>query len=88
MKHQKLAILFNALVFILSLIGVVFMVCGIRFMTQQLILETSGWENFKYFTVDSNIFVGMTSLIFLIYVFFKKEIPQWLQILKFINEFG
>lgn len=84
LKHQKLAILFNALVFILALIGVVFMVCGIRFMTQQLILETSGWENFKYFTVDSNIFVGMTSLIFLIYVFFKKEIPQWLHILKFM----
>ena len=80
-----ISIILNSLVFLLALMGVIFMVCGIQFMKQQLVLESEGLENFKYFTVDSNIFVGLTSLVYLIYVFGKKEVPQWLHILKYMS---
>ena len=47
------------------------------------ILQASHWEAFKYFTVDSNVLVGITSLLSLIYLWKKDgKYPLWLVICK------
>ena len=83
-----MSILFNIFIVLLSFLGVVFMICGIQFMKQQLVLESHGWENFKYFTVDSNVFAGLTSLIYLFFVCRKKEVPHWVHVLKYMSCVG
>ena len=48
------------------------------------LLNTKGLENLKYFTVDSNILVGIFSLILsyyeYLYLKYKKEIPNCIYI--------
>ena len=68
----------NSLICILTIIGVFLMFFG-----NDGALASSKWEAFKYFTVQSNLFAGATSVISLVYLFNKeKEYPSWLTILK------
>lgn len=90
MKKVKISFIMNLLIFILVVIGCICMFCGIKFMpASSLILANSKLEMFKYYTVDSNIFVGLVSLILLIYesryLNNKKFIPRWVYVLKFIS---
>lgn len=90
MKKVKISFIMNLLIFILVVIGCICMFCGIKFMpASSLILANSKLEMFKYYTVDSNIFVGLVSLILLIYesryLKNKKFIPRWVYVLKFIS---
>lgn len=88
MKKKTWAIILNSFVFLMALLGTIFMIIGFQFMAQSKILESNGWDNFKYFTVDSNVFVGITSFLYLLFIFLKKEIPHWLSILKFSSCVG
>jgi hypothetical protein len=45
-------------------------------------LVANGFESFKFFTVLSNVFMGITAFISLLYT--KKEAPTWLLILKYL----
>lgn len=86
-KNLKISIILNLLVFIFTLLGVIIMFTGFKFMHGvEPILETTKLGMFKFFTVDSNIFIGIVSLIFLIYEIrklkYKKEIPTSLYVLK------
>lgn len=69
------------------------MIAGIRFMSDDLILSVSSIETLKFFTVDSNILMGIASLIFLYYDFLiiskkKKEIPTIVYNIKHIATVG
>lgn len=62
---------------------------GITFMPANTLLEARQIEMFKFYTVDSNILVGIISLIMLIYeyMFLNKKIakiPNCIYILKFV----
>ena len=47
------------------------------------ILQASHWSAFKYFTVDSNVLVGITSLISLFYLWKRNgKYPLWLMLFK------
>ena len=85
---KRIAILLNILVFIMVFVGVYFMLIGFQFMSQLKVLESEGWENFKYFTVDSNVLAGISSLLSIIYLCLKKEIPHWLSVLKYASVVG
>ena len=65
------------------------MFAGIKFMPTNFILADKKIAMFKYYTVDSNILMGIVSLIMLIYEYLyikkKKFIPKFVFILKFIG---
>lgn len=48
------------------------------------LLSSSGWGAIKYFTVQSNLFMGATSLLALVIMLTGKSVPRWAARLKLI----
>ena len=48
------------------------------------LLSSSGWGAIKYFTVQSNLFMGATSLLALVIMLTGKSVPRWASRLKYI----
>ncbi len=66
------------------------MFTGFKFMPDETLLELTKMEMFKFYTVDSNILMGIMALIMIIYErkLIKKEIkeiPGFVYLLKFIG---
>lgn len=90
MKNYKISLILNSIIVLFVMLGTTLMFLGIKFMPTDLTLEEKSIEMFKYFTVDSNIFMGLTSLLFIIYDYKiiknnTKEIPKKIYILKYIS---
>ena len=90
MNKLKISYILNILIVLLVSIGSIFMFTGIKFMPDTLLLADTKINMFKYYTVDSNILVGVVSLILVIYefMFFMNkisDIPKWVYVLKFIG---
>ena len=90
MKKRSLVIslVFNIIIFILVLLGTIFMFTGFQFMKDTSVLSDSGLSFLKYYTVDSNIFIGIAALLLIIYelLFLNKkikEIPKYVYIIKY-----
>lgn len=66
MKKKKVSIIINSIIVILVVIGIICMFNDISFMGRSQILTTSKIEMFKFFTVDSNILMGLASLLYII----------------------
>ena len=70
----------STLEFILNLIIVIFAVIGINLMltseAEEGALQSSGLENFKFYTVLTNVFCGIVALIYLVCIFAKKDIGK------------
>ena len=79
MKYKKISQILNLIIFICVLIASILMFTGIRFMDDEQLLETSGISLLKFFTVDSNILMGITSLLLIIY---SKKTSKWLELLN------
>lgn len=90
-KELKISIILNGIIFLLTLFASVIMFTGLKFMHGvEPILETTKLGMFKFFTVDSNIFIGIISFIFLLYEIRLlkgniKEIPIKLYIFKLMS---
>ena len=66
-KKIKISILLNAIIVVLVIFGTISMFTGFEFMGHsEMSLTSTKIEMFKFFTVDSNILMGIISLIFLI----------------------
>ena len=66
-NNIKISIFMNILIFILVLASVIMMFTGFKFMPgYDIVLTASRIEMFKFFTVDSNVLIGIVSLIFAI----------------------
>ena len=93
-RKIKVSIILNLIIFLLALIATIIMFTGFKFMYgPEPVLETTKLGMFKFFTVDSNIFMGIISLIFSIYEIKLlkgniKSIPVNLYILKLISTVG
>lgn len=90
MSKIKISLILNILIVILVTIGTIFMFTGFKFMPDATLLEASKIEMFKFYTVDSNILMGIISLILIIYeikLLNKKidKIPESVYILKLIG---
>ncbi len=86
-KKIKAACLTNAFLVDMVIFASICMFTGFRFMPGDVILETTKIEMFKFFTVDSNILLGIAAFILMIYqlkVYARKieEIPKWVYLLK------
>ena len=67
MKRIKISLVLNILIVILVTLATVFMFTGFKFMPSNDLLKATSIEMFKFFTVDSNILVGISSLVLLTY---------------------
>ena len=89
MKKIKVSLILNILIVILVTLGSIFMFTGFTFMPSKTLLEANKIEMFKFYTVDSNILMGLISLLFIIYELKLLNnkidmIPKRIYILKFI----
>lgn len=62
----KFSIVLNIIIVILTILSSVIMFTGYKFMDDGYILESTKVGMFRFFTVDSNIFMGIVALIFAI----------------------
>ena len=84
---QKLSVCFNCLIFIFTLFATISMIIGFQFMGEVKVLSSTNFKAFKYFTVDSNVFAGIISLIYLIFELMiangrVQKMPKVLDFLK------
>ena len=90
-KYIKISLILNIFIFLMVLVATIVMFTGFKFMHgPEVTLDCSNIEMFKFFTVDSNIFMAMVALIFSIYEILLlknkiKEIPKFTYILKFMG---
>lgn len=69
--NRKLNIVSNILIVLLVLAAIIWMFFSVN--TEGSSLVASGFECFKFFTVDSNVLMGIASLLSLIFILIKKE---------------
>ena len=93
MKKVKISLIINIIIVVLVTLGSIFMLSGFEFMAKEIPLIATKLEALKYFTVESNILIGIISLIFIIFEIQilqnkRKEIPDFMYILKLIGTVG
>lgn len=87
-SKYKISLILNIIIVIMVVVSSIMMFTGYSFMSgEEIILESSKIGMFKFFTVDSNIFMGIISFMFVIYerkLLKNKimEIPKSIYILK------
>lgn len=73
-KGQSTAeIILNAVIVIFTVIGIILMLTS---KAEEGALQSSGIENFKFYTVLTNVFCGIVALIYLVSIFAKKGIEK------------
>ena len=66
-KYLKISLIINIIVVLFTLIASIIMFTGFKFMYgYEPILDTTKIGMLKYFTVQSNLFMGIVSLLFAI----------------------
>lgn len=86
-KKEKTALILNIFIFVFTVFATVSLIIGFHFMENIDVLSSPSFKSFKYFTVDSNVFAGIISLVYVIYKLLpagknSKKIPTALYILK------
>ena len=91
MKKNQVSIVLNVIIVLLTIIASIIMFTGIKFMAgSDIVLESTKIGMFKFFTVDSNILMGITSGIFIFYSIKalknkEYEIPKSIYLLKLVS---
>ena len=85
-KMKKKSLILNIVIVLLTIFASIIMFTGIKLTSgAEPLLETSKIGMFKFFTVDSNIFMGLISLLFIIKTLKNKEITKNMYILKLMS---
>ena len=90
-NKTKISMILNYIIFILVMTATIIAFTGIKFMYgEEPVLESSTLGIFRFFTFDSNLLMGITSLIFAskekkVLSGEIKDIPTWLYILKLVS---
>lgn len=67
MKKIKISYILNIIIVILTIIGFITMITNFKFMHgQETVIASSPNGRFRFFTIDSNLLIGIVSFIFLI----------------------
>ena len=93
MNKIKISLVLNAVITLLVILGCVIMFAGWSFTGSSPILEARSFNMFKYYTVDSNVLVALSSIVFIIYESLLlnkkiKKIPNGVYIFKHIGTVG
>lgn len=81
----------NFIIFVLTTISTIWMMSGINLSKKLSSLTSTKLGVFKFFTVDSNVFAGLVSLILFMYLIKNgnaQELPKILWILKLMSTSG
>ncbi|MBO7135235.1 MAG: hypothetical protein J6V73_01265 [Spirochaetaceae bacterium] len=91
-KAQRTSFFLNLLIVLLTIFAIWAMLADFRFMSEPskpAVLSSANAKAFKYFTVDSNVFAGIISLVIMIVQLLidkgkgrLKKIPKLLHLLK------
>ena len=89
-KSQKTSFILNLLIVLMTIFAIWAMLADFRFMSdpsKPAVLSSANAKAFKYFTVDSNVFAGIISLVMMIVQVLiakgrLKKLPKLLQLLK------
>ncbi len=86
-RKHKISLVLNAMIFAFALFATISMIVGFEFMGQVRVLSSTNFKAFKYFTVDSNVFAGIISLVYMIFQIGIargkiKEMPRAMPLLK------
>ena len=92
-KNIKISLFLNIIIGILTIVASVIMFTGFKFMEGGYSLESTKLGMFKFFTVDSNIFIGIISFISAYYQIklIKAKIqliPKLISILQLMGTLG
>ena len=80
---KKVSLIINTIIVLLTIFASIIMFTGIKITHgAEPILETSKIGMFKFFTVDSNIFMGIIALVFVIKEITNQEITKTMYKLK------
>jgi len=79
-KLKIIRIISDSVIVILMILGLVFMIAGIYPNGAKLV--SSGFESLRFFTVQSNIFMGVMSLVSLFFI--NKKMPLALLVIKYV----
>ena len=89
-KKIKISLVYNVIIFILILISTILMFNKVQFFDtgRGNTLDEAGVSVFKFFTVDSNVLLGISAFILAIYEYKaiknkKYVIPSWVYALKY-----
>ena len=90
-RKLKISLVLNIIIVLFTTIAIILMFTGFRFTNgEEPVLETTKLGIFKFFTVDSNLLMGIVSLIFVIYEINilknkKESVPKNIYILKLMS---
>ena len=94
MKVRRwISLVLNIGIFVLMVLGTVFMVIGYRFMGDESLLVEANVKAFRFFTVDSNVLMGVICLLYAVCEISvltgkHERIPTWLSVAKLIGTTG
>lgn len=68
--HKTFEIILNLIIVIFTVIGIILMLTS---KAEEGALQSSGFENFKFYTVLTNVFCGIVASVFLVFKILKKD---------------
>ena len=77
-KNSPAEIIFNIVIVVLTVIGIILMLTG---KPEEGALQSTGIENFKYYTVLTNVFCGIVAAVQLLFILLKKDTDK-IRVLK------
>lgn len=69
-KRSTSEIIFNLIIVIFTVTGIILMLTG---KAEEGALQSSGIENFKFYTVLTNVFCGLVAAVYLLFILLKKD---------------
>ena len=69
-EHKTFEIILNLIIVIFTVIGIILMLTS---KAEEGALQSSGFENFKFYTVLTNVFCGIIASVFLVFKILKKD---------------
>ena len=90
MNRLKISLILNIINVVFVAFATIAMVTGFYFMGDDVSLQLEGFSAFQFFTFDSNLFLGIVSIAFIVYeiLILKKKkdaIPHILYLLKYVS---
>ena len=76
--HKTFEIILNLIIVIFAVIGIILMLTS---EAEEGALQSSGIENFKFYTVLTNVFCGIVASVFLVFEILKKDTEK-IRVLK------
>jgi hypothetical protein len=77
-KNTTAETIFNLVIVFLAVTGIILMITS---QPEEGALQSSGLENFKFYTVLTNVFCGLIALVQLIFILLKKDTDK-IRVLK------